>query len=190
MTTDMTSLATKLGELVVAAADAGGHAAESHGIDWLVVISLFTNALLFFGFLFWQVAPMVSKGLKERRATMATELERAQKKQAEAEARLAEYQEKLDNLEREVSRVIESYEREAEADRKRFEEDTEKAVARMLRETEFTINQEMRKAERKIHAAAVEATLQAAEQKIRARIHDDDHRRLTDQYVESLRSET
>lgn len=182
----LSSVLSALAEVALAGADAGGHAAESHGIDWLVVLSLFTNVILFFGFLFWQLAPMASKGLKERRANMEVELEEAQKKQAEAESRLAEYQEKLDNLEREVARVIESYEREAEADRKRFEEDTDKAVARLARETEFTINQEMKKAEKKIHAAAVEATLEAAEQKIRSRIQDDDHRRLTDQYVESL----
>lgn len=169
----------------------GGDHGDSHaGSNWLFIASLFTNFVIFFGFLIWKAAPAVASGLKSRRSTMAVELERAQEKQAKAEARLAEYEEKLQNLEREVAHVVESYEKVAEADRARTEAETEKALARMARETDFTIQQEMRKAERLIRRSAVEATLRIAEEKIKSRINPDDHRRLTDQYVASLDGRT
>jgi F-type H+-transporting ATPase subunit b len=165
------------------AASGGGHGED---IDWALVASLFLNAFLFFGFLIWKAGPLVSRSLKNRRANMAAELEKAQRKQAEAEARLAEYQKKLDNLESEVARVIESYEKEANAERARIEQDTEKAIERLARETDFTINQEMKKAERLIREEAVNATLEAAEAKIKKRITGADQDRLTQQYVRSL----
>lgn len=179
-----TSLAEWLGGLTLAASE--NHGPDHDGVDWLFVASLYTNFLLFFGFLFWVAAPAVARGLKNRRAAMARDLERAQKKQAEAEARLAEYQEKLDNLEREVARVVDAYEREAKADRARIEQEAERVVERLARETELTIQQELRKAEKMIRQAAVDATLQAAEEKIRDRINEGDHRRLTELYVSSL----
>lgn len=171
----------------VAAAGGGEGHGESHGINWLLVGSLFTNAAIFFGFLYWMAAPAITNGLKSRRENMAVGLDRAREKQAEAEARLAEYQEKLDNLEREVSRVVSAYEKEAETDKARIEEETDRAIARLNRETEFTIQQETKKAEKLIQAAAVEATLRAAEEKIRGRIADEDHERITSQFVSSLK---
>lgn len=169
-------------------ASAGATPAEggAHEIDWLFVASLFTNFFLFFGFLFWKVAPLVTRSLENRRASMAVDLDTAQTKQAEAEARLAEYQTKLDNLESEVARVVEAYEKQAQADRERIEEETEKALARLGRETEFNIQQEMLKAEQLIRSVAVDATLELAESKIRSRMTAQDQERLTNQYVSVL----
>lgn len=184
----MSGLDQALFTLAVAAHGGGEHGGGEHasGIDWVLVVSLFTNAILFFGFLFWAARPAVSKALAARRANMAVDLERAQAKQTEAEQRLAEYQAKLDNLEREVAVVVQAYEREAKADEARIREETDRAIERMNREAEFTIRQETVKARRAIQAAAVEATLDAAEKKIRERIGDADHARLTRRYVDSL----
>lgn len=183
-----TDVLNALTQLAISVAEEVAEHGDSHGdkIDWLVVISLFTNFLLLFGFLIWQAAPLVSRGLRTRRETMEKDLEEAQAKRAAAEARLGEYQEKLDNLEREIEQVVASYEREAVADQKRFQEETEKTIARMERETELTIAQETRKAEVAIRGAAVEATLRLAEEKIRSQIGSEDHKQLTEQYISNL----
>ena len=184
--TEVSDIVTTFAELSMSSSPPAEGGAHAQSIDWLLVFSLFSNAILFFGLLIWKAAPLVSTSLRQRRAEMATNLEEAQSKQNAAEARLGEYQEKLDNLEREVARVVASYEKEAEADRVRLEEETEKAIARLERETNLTISQEMRKATAAIHASAVEATLRTAEDKIRNRIDDSDHNRLTEQYISSL----
>lgn len=171
-------------------AAAGGGEHGDHSIDWFVVGSMVTNFVLFFGFLFVKLKGPVGTALENRRSNMAKKLEEAQAKQREAEARLAEYKDKLANLEGEVKRVIESYEKEAKADAERMQADTDRAIERLARESEITIQQEVRKAESLIRESAVRATLEAAEALIKDRITDADHRRLVDQYISNLEKNT
>jgi F-type H+-transporting ATPase subunit b len=165
----------------------GGHGSgHDGGVNWFELGSMFVNFALLFGFLGYKLRPMIAKGLSDRRAGLAQRLEEAQRKQAEAEARLDEYRTKLGNLEEEFRTVVQSYEAQARADRERLENEAERAVERLAREYEFTIDQEVRKAEQAIRRAAVEATLRMAESKLKERITDADRRRLTDQYVADL----
>ena len=173
-----------IGALLTAAG--GEHHEGPLTINWLEIISLFANAVIFFGFLIWKLAPSVKDGLIKRRQDMAEQLEEAKKKQAEAEAKAAEFAEKLENLEAEVQRVVKSYEAQAEADADRMQEDTEKAIERMARDTDNTIKQEVLKAEQLIREAAVSATLEAAERLVKEKVTDADHRRLADLYVGNL----
>ncbi len=158
---------------------------EAH-INWWVLGSTITNAILFFGFLAMKLRPHVSNGLLARRENMAKQLEEARTQQAEAERRLEEYKAKLENLEAEVARIVRSYEAEAEADKQRLTEETDRAMLRFARETEFTISQEVKKAEKAIRDAAVSATLEAAEQLLTSKITSDDRRRLADEYIRDL----
>ncbi|MEM7676181.1 MAG: ATP synthase F0 subunit B [Myxococcota bacterium] len=158
---DYASIAPLVGGLLTAAGDA--HHSGPLTIDWVEMISLFANTVIFFGFLIWKLRPLVSDGLVQRRKTMAEQLEIAKKKQEEAEAKAAEYAEKLENLEAEVQRIVKNYESEAEADIERMRVDTEKAIERLSRDNENTIRQEVLKAEQLIRESAVAATLEAAE---------------------------
>lgn len=183
----MNSAAQLIG--LIAAAGGGGEHGD-HSINWFVVGSMFTNFVLFFGFLYVKLKGPVKTALEDRRDNMAKELEEAQAKQREAEAKLAEFKDKLSNLEAEVDRVVKSYEAEAEADAARMKDEAEKMVERLSRESEFTIKQEYRKAEQKIQTAAAKATLEAAEALIKERITDADRRRLVDQYISNLEQTT
>lgn len=176
------------GLLTLVAASGGDHGGGhgDHHVDWFAVGSMIFNAVLFFGFLAYKAKPAIADGLLNRRNTMVQRLEEAQKKQAEAERRLAEYAHKLEHLEEEVARIVKSYEAEAAADQARMEQDTEKAIERLARESDFTIKQEFKKAEKVIRAAAVAATVELAEQLVTRRITDADQRRLTDNYIRDL----
>ncbi|MBX2814196.1 MAG: ATP synthase F0 subunit B [Myxococcales bacterium] len=187
MSNQFAELSVSLHHLFLATPTTGeGAEHASSAIDWLLVGSLFTNFILLFTFLIWKGAPAVADSLKKRRVQMAHDLEEAQAKQTEAETRLGQYQEKLDNLQREIDQVITSYEVEAGRDCERFESETQKAIARIERETEITIAQETRKAEAAIRAAAIEATIRLVEEKMKQQIKPTDHERLTQQYIESL----
>lgn len=178
------------GQLLGLIAAAGGGDHGDHSVNWWVLGSMFTNFVLFFGFLAVKLKGPVGSALENRRSDMAKRLEEAQAKQREAEARLAEYKEKLANLESEVQRVIASYEAEAKADAERMQADTDKAIERLARESEIHIQQEVRKAEQTIRESAVRATLEAAEALIKDRITDADQRRLVDQYISNLEKNT
>jgi F-type H+-transporting ATPase subunit b len=176
--------------MAAAGAEGAAHGGDEHHLSWFVIGSMFTNFVLFFGFLFVKLKGPVAGALVERRTNMAKKLEEAQAKQREAEAQLAEYKAKLANLEAEVQRVVASYEATAKAEVDRMRQDTDKAIERLARESDFTIQQEMRKAERMIREAAVRATLEAAEALIKDRITDADRRRLVDQYISNLEQST
>ena len=175
----MYGVATELARL---ATSAGGHGE----FDMFTAVSLLTNFVLFFGFLFIKLRPVVKNALVDRREQMGVRLREAEEKQKVAKAKLAEYREKLENLELEVQRVVKGYEAEAEAEVSKLREETAKSIERLERETELTIEQEMRKAEKIIRDAAASATLETAEQLVKARITDADRRRLADQYVSQL----
>ena len=168
------------------AAGGGGHSEGPLEINWLEIISLVANTVIFFGFLIWKLAPSVRSGLVNRRAQMADQLEEARKKQEAAEAKAAEFAQKLENLEAEVQRIVKGYEAEAQADVERMKAETEKAIERLARENDNTIKQEVLKAEQLIRESAVTATLEAAEALVKDKVTDADHRRLTDLYVGNL----
>jgi F-type H+-transporting ATPase subunit b len=151
--------------------------------DWYTLSGMFTNLLLFLGFMVWVLKKPLQTYLNDRRSGLAKQLEAAQAKQEEAERRLAEYDHKLKNLENEIAAIVESHEAQGEADRQRLREETEKAIERLMREADFTINQESLKAQKAIRSAAVNATLEMAEQLVQDRITDADRRRLADEYV-------
>jgi F-type H+-transporting ATPase subunit b len=175
--------------LVIAAASAAVEGHEGGGHDAFNVFeyaSTVTNFVIMFGFLAYVLKRPLTLFLEGRRENMATGLREAKTKQAEAEARLEEYGHKLEHLEEEVQRIVAAYEKEAGADRERLRQDADRAIERLVRETEFTLRQELRKAEKAIREAAVQATLEAAEELVVARITEADHRRLADAYISSL----
>ena len=91
-------------------------------------------------------------------------------------------------MEQEVRQIVESYEQQGEADKQRLSEDADKAVDRLMREADFTIRQESLKAQREIRSAAVQTTLEMAEALVLERITDSDQRRLADEYIGSVES--
>ena len=175
---------------MLAAIFAGGD--PNAGINWLQMGALWFNLFV----LLW-LLPKIIRGLTgmspgehlvAQRKQLKEELAAAKAKTEEAEAKLAKYVKKLDNLEKEVQQIVESYEQQGEADKQRLTEDADKAVDRLVREADFTIRQEALKAQREIRAAAVKTTLEMAEALVLERITDSDQRRLADEYIGSVES--
>jgi F-type H+-transporting ATPase subunit b len=179
------TIAESLALLVESAEEAEG-AAEHHGFNMFEYFSTLTNFLIMVVFLVYVLRRPLILFLESRRENMAKALREAKQKQEEAERRLLEYGSKLEHLEDEVSRIVGSYQKEAEADRVQIRDDADRAIERLARETEFTIKQEIRKAEKAIRESAIQATLEAAEEIIRARITEADQRRLADSYINTL----
>lgn len=178
--------------LLVASSEGHGHGTQVltiESVKWGEVGAVILSAIIFFGFIAYKVRPAVRDGLLKRRSTLEEQLQEAQKKAAEAQARAEEYRDKLAHLEEEVQRIADNYKAEAEREATRMEQETEAAIARLARESDNTIRQEILKAEQRIHEAAVQTTLAAAEQLLRERTTDADQRRLADQYIKQLNEE-
>lgn len=172
--------ATSMLMTLVAAGGGDGH------WNYFELISMIINFLLFFGFLAVVLKKPLGTFLVSRREEFAVKLREAEAKQAEAQAKFEEFDQKLMNLEAEVARIVKSFEAQAEADKKRIEEDTERAVERMVREVDFTIRQETLKAQADIRETAIKTTLDLAEKLVQERITDDDFTRLNQDYIKRI----
>ena len=129
------------------------------------------GTLVFLGLLLWkQVPALVAKSLDARAAAIARELEDARRLRGEAEALLAEYQNKRAAAEQEASSIV----TEAKAEAERYAAESRVAlkaqIERRGRQAEDKIAQAEAQAVTELRALAADAAIAAAEKLIAARV--------------------
>jgi F-type H+-transporting ATPase subunit b len=129
--------------------------------------------LIFFGILLWKKVPaFVASALDARAATIAKELEEAQRLRTEAEALLAEYKKKRAQAESEAATIL----AEAKAEAERFAGESRVAIAAQIerrgRQAEERIAQAEAQAVAEMRALAADRAVAAAEQLLAARLDD------------------
>lgn len=175
-----------------AGAEGEGHAPKP--INWIdfsnkeqpALALMFVNVLLLFGIYYKYGKTPISEGLKNRRATIAKEIEEAQRMQREAEARAAKYQEKLSHLEDELKETRETLKAAGEAERDRLIREAEEKASRMERDATFLVEQELKAMRADLTREAVENAMAAAEELLRKRITSSDQERLAEDYLAQL----
>lgn len=128
----------------------------------------------------------VAEALKARRASVAKEIEEAQKMRHEAEERALKYQEKLQHLEAELKETRETLRAAGEAERDRIVREAEEKATRMEKDAKFLVEQEMKQLRGEITKGAIEMAVVAAEELLRKRITPADHERLAEDYLAQL----
>jgi F-type H+-transporting ATPase subunit b len=128
----------------------------------------------------------ISEGLKNRRATIAREIEDAQRMRKEAEARAEKYQEKLSHLETELKETRETLKAAGEAERDRLIREAEEKAIRMERDAKFLMEQELKQLRTELTREAVETAVTAAEELLKKRITGADQERLAEDYLSQL----
>jgi F-type H+-transporting ATPase subunit b len=130
----------------------------------------------------------ISEGLKNRRATIAREIEEAQRMRKEAEARAVKYQEKLSHLEAELKETRETLKAAGEGERDRIVREAEEKAARMEKDAKFLVEQELKQLRTELTREAVETAVAAAEELLKKRITSADQERLAEDYLSQLAS--
>jgi F0F1-type ATP synthase membrane subunit b/b' len=178
-------------------AEHGGEAAEEHGpkpINWTDFSNktqppwayMFLNFVILVGIYYKYGKAPIASGLKNRRATVAREIEEAQRMQKEAEARAAVYQAKLQHLEAELKDTRDSLTAAGEGERDRIVREAEEKAARMEKEALFLVEQEMKQLRLELTRDAIEAAVGAAEELLKKRITASDQERLAEDYLAQL----
>ncbi len=147
---------------------------------------MFLNLVVLLGIYYKFGKGPISEGLKNRRATVAREIEEAQRMQKEAEARAAKYQEKLSHLEAELKETRESLIAAGEAERDRLVREAEEKAARMEKDATFLVEQELKQLRAELTREAVESAVFAAEELLKKRITSSDQERLAEDYLSQL----
>ena len=141
--------------------------------------------VLFLGILLWQRVPaMVGASLDARSAAIKRELEDARRLRSEAEALLAEYQQKRERAEQEAGIIVSEAKAEAERYALEARASLKAQIERRSRQAEEKIAQAEAQAIAEVRALAADAAVAAAEKLIAARLDD---KRSADLIKRSLR---
>jgi F-type H+-transporting ATPase subunit b len=150
--------------------------------------ALALNAMILYFLLYKFGKEPIAKGLRDRKQSIMKGMEDAARMKAQAEARLAEYEQKLKDIDQEVDRIRREMKEAGEAERARIVAEAKERRARMERDARTLIEQELKAAREELLKETVRAAVKSAEASLSARIGDADQQRLADEYLAAVRA--
>lgn len=150
--------------------------------------ALALNAAILYWLLFKFGRKPISEALKSRKLGIMKGMDDAAKMKAEAEASLAKYQAKLDNIEQEIARIKQDMKEAGEAESARILSEAKERRARMEKDARTLIEQELKAARESLLRDTVRAAVKSAEQTLAAKVVDADQQRLADEYLAQIKA--
>ena len=130
---------------------------------------------------------MVQEHFAQRRDNLVNQLEEATRLREEAEARVAEYEQKVKALDDERQKLRDEYHAQGMREKTKLVEDAKKQIEKMRTDAEVVIQQETRKAVASIEQQAVDLALGVARTQLSSKIDESAQNTLVDQYVADLK---
>jgi F-type H+-transporting ATPase subunit b len=144
------------------------------------------------GILYWLLFKYGKKpigdALKARKLRITKGMEDAARMKAEAEASLAKYQKKLDEIDDEVARIKREMKEAGDAESARILSEAKERRSRMEKDARTLVEQELKAAREGLVRDTVRAAVKSAEATLVARIGDADQLRLGDEFLASIKS--
>lgn len=128
----------------------------------------------------------VAEALKNRRATVAKEIDDATRILKEAEARAKKYQAKLDSLDDDVDGAKKALAQAGEAEKTRITGEAQEKAVRMEKDARFLLDQEIRQMRLDLVRETVEEAVAAAEELLKKRVTMADQERLAEDFLREL----
>jgi len=150
--------------------------------------ALALNAAILYFLLFKYGRKPISDALRQRKLGIMKGIEDAAKMKAQAEARLAEYQKKLEDVDQEVARIRREMKEVGEAESARILSEAKERRGRMEREARTLIEQELKAARENLLRDTVRAAIKSAEATLTAKVGDADQQRLGQEYLASIKA--
>jgi F-type H+-transporting ATPase subunit b len=150
----------------------------------------YTASLLNFGILAFIVYRFgkkpLAEGLAKRKQTITAEIDAATKLKSDAEARLDEYEDKLENIEGKLEEVRAEYAAQAEIEKTHLLAEAEERRVRMRRDAEFRIEQELKTVREELLREAVIAATAAADALVVRQISSADQDRMARDFLAAI----
>ncbi len=164
----------------------GGHHADSGAqlkdFGWRVL-----NFAVLVGILVWALKKAnVAGSLADRRAQIEKDLREAQEGRAAAEAKLAEYRDKLDKASKEIDELHAAIIREGEQEKERIIAEARKAAEKVAVQAAQSAEQEVLKARSELRAEAARLAVEIATGKLTGAIQKADHDRFVGEYLDKV----
>jgi F-type H+-transporting ATPase subunit b len=162
------------------------HAAEGggHGKGW---VSTDTYRLLHFivlaGGLFFLLKKPLSQALGARVKGIEDQLSDLEAQKAEAEKKLAAYNQKFAELEKESEGIVAEYVRQGEEAKIRILKEAEAAADKLKVQAQKNIENEIQRAKARLQEEILDKALSKAEALIKEKVNADDQEKLVDEYL-------
>ena len=166
-------------------ASGGGEGMKFEDILWEMGIKVLDVAIIAF-FAFKYLSKPISQAMANRSEAVRRALEDASAGRREAEARLAEFQQKAAGLEAEIEAMRAQASADMERERSLLIEEGRAAAERIGQHARETIRQEVVKARSELHREAALIAVQLATANVKAQMTSEDQQRILDEYAASL----
>jgi len=136
--------------------------------------------------LFFILKKPLSQALSARITGIKDELETLEGRKKEAEKQLAEYNQKLEQLDGEAEKLIQEYVKQGHEAKERIIKAAESTATKLEEQAKRHIEHEFKQAKKQLQAEILEEALTKAEAIIKSKISSDDQDRLVDDYLEKV----
>jgi len=169
--------------LALASGD-GGHADGGALLKDFIWRAL--NFLIMAGILVFFVSKPAKNALKGRTESIASNLEEAQKAREEAEAKFAEYDEKLSKAEAEIEQIAADLKKEGELERDKIIAAAKEQAEKIKQEAEKSAAFEVARARVELQKEAARLAIDLAEELLKKNMTDKDQSNMVDDYMKKV----
>ena len=148
----------------------------------------FFNLFLFVALMLWLLFRKANLGLAfaNRRESIKTELQKAQKERDEALAKLKEVEERISGLDDQIATIRESTKHEAAEEQKRIALATEEEIQKLTAQGQRDIENTARTARKDLQRFTAEQSVRMAEELLKRDMRPDDDARLIARNIEEM----
>lgn len=176
--------------LVIVLASTAFAAGDGHGADSGVLLKDFLyrclNFAIVFGGLGYILTKPLRKGLGERRTKLIEMLEQANSARQSAEAKVAEYESKLANSDREITELLAQAKEANSRERSIALAEAQAAADTVCKEARQCADREIERARRELRAETARIAVKMAEERLRQEITDEDRARLLTENMQQM----
>jgi F-type H+-transporting ATPase subunit b len=129
--------------------------------------------------------PLVN-ALASRRQGIADQFEGLNERRAEVEKNYQKCEEKLNQIDQEVGRIIENAKAQGETEKARIIEDANRAAEDIKRKAEMSVQFEMSESRRRLQTEIAEQAAIIAEALIKQNLQEADQNKLVDDYLDKV----
>ena len=164
-------------------------AEEGHGgWGWGETIGRWINLLILFGGITYFVREPARQFFSNRKAELQKQIRRAEEARQQAEAQLAEAEERMKQLDSELDAIHRQAREEAEREKERIREQAEEEVKRILSVARREIRNLGQSVRQDLKDYAAEIAVQMAGDRLRDRMDSESHSILTEQFLADLKT--
>ena len=128
----------------------------------------------------------LSQALNSRIKVIKDELEDLEARKDDAEKKLAEYNERLAQLENEAETIVEDYIKQGNEAKARILKEAESSAEKLKAQARRNIEHEFEQAKLKLQEEIFETSLSKAEEILKGKISGEDQDRLVDEYLRKV----